>query len=213
MIDGPAPEPVKHPIDHVGVQKIKNGLNAVGVAPITGRVTGTILSGVADLMEKVGSNRARFTPFQKLVVLDVPDDKVDELVAGLDALGLPSRPSSWRKNTDGLHRNRVLQAVLRRNPGAGTDSGARTRTNAWRTSTPTSTCQSPSTSTDARTRAPEFRSPTSGSRASGSTMATAIRSRASRSTSAAAWARKAVSAENCASTRSPATNSATTSTG
>ncbi len=98
LIDGPAPEPVTHPIDHVGVQRIKNGLNAVGVAPISGRVSGTILSGVADLMEQVGSERARFTPFQKLVILDVPDDKVDELVAGLDALGLPSRPSSWRKN-------------------------------------------------------------------------------------------------------------------
>ncbi|KZS74449.1 sulfite reductase [Mycobacterium kansasii] len=98
LIDGPAPEPVKHPIDHVGVQRLKNGLNAVGVAPIAGRVSGTILCKVADLMEKVGSERARFTPYQKLVILDVADDKVDELVAGLDAIGLPSRPSAWRKN-------------------------------------------------------------------------------------------------------------------
>ena len=98
LIDGPAPEPPKHPVDHVGVQKIKNGLNAVGVAPIAGRVSGTALSGVADLMEKIGSDRARFTPFQKLVILDVADEHVDELVAGLDALGLPSRPSSWRRN-------------------------------------------------------------------------------------------------------------------
>jgi sulfite reductase (ferredoxin) len=98
LIDGPAPEPVKHPIDHVGVQRLKNGLNAVGVAPIAGRVSGTVLSAVADLMERAGSDRARFTPYQKLVILDVPDDKLDELIAGLDALGLPSRPSSWRKN-------------------------------------------------------------------------------------------------------------------
>jgi sulfite reductase (ferredoxin) len=98
LIDGPAPEPVMHPIDHVGVQRLKNGLNAVGVAPIAGRVSGTILSAVADLMEQAGSDRARFTPYQKLVILDVPDDKLDELTAGLDALGLPSRPSSWRKN-------------------------------------------------------------------------------------------------------------------
>ena len=98
LIDGPAPEPVKHPIDHVGVQRLKNGLNAVGVAPIAGRVSGTILSAVADLMEKAGSNRARFTPYQKLVILDIPDDKLDDMIAGLDALGLPSRPSSWRKN-------------------------------------------------------------------------------------------------------------------
>ncbi len=98
LIDGPAPEPVKHPIDHVGVQRLKNGRNAVGVAPIAGRVSGTTLSAVADLMERVGSDRARFTAYQKLIILDVPDDLLDETVAGLDALGLPSAPSHWRRN-------------------------------------------------------------------------------------------------------------------
>jgi len=98
LIDGPAPEPVVRPIDHVGVQRLRNGLNAVGVAPIAGRVSGTILTAVADLAEKVGSDRIRFTPYQKLIILDVPDDKLDELIAGLDALGLPSTPSHWRRN-------------------------------------------------------------------------------------------------------------------
>lgn len=98
LIDGPAPEPAVRPIDHVGVQRLKNGLNAVGVAPIAGRVSGTILSKVADLAEAAGSNRVRFTPYQKLIILDVPDDKLDELRAGLDALGLPSTPSHWRRN-------------------------------------------------------------------------------------------------------------------
>jgi sulfite reductase (ferredoxin) len=98
LIDVPAPQPVTHPIDHVGVQRQKNGHNAVGVAPIAGRVSGTILSAVADLMERAGSVRARLTAYQKLVFLDVPDDKLDEFVAGLDALGLPSRPSHWRQN-------------------------------------------------------------------------------------------------------------------
>ncbi|SPM31717.1 nitrite/sulfite reductase [Mycobacterium terramassiliense] len=98
LIDGPAPEPVTHPIDHVGVQRLKNGLNAVGVAPIAGRVSGTILSTVADLAERAGSNRIRFTPYQKLIVLDVPDAKLDELIAGVEALGLQARPSRWRRN-------------------------------------------------------------------------------------------------------------------
>lgn len=98
LIDGPAPEPVKHPIDHVGVQRLKNGLNAVGVAPITGRVSGTILTAVADLMARAGSDRIRFTPYQKLVILDIPDALLDDLIAGLDALGLQSRPSHWRRN-------------------------------------------------------------------------------------------------------------------
>lgn len=98
LIDGPAPEPVKHPIDHVGVQRLKNGLNAVGVAPIAGRVSGTILTAVADLMARAGSDRIRFTPYQKLVILDIPDALLDDLIAGLDALGLQSRSSHWRRN-------------------------------------------------------------------------------------------------------------------
>lgn len=98
LIDGPAPDPIAHPIDHVGVQRLKNGLNAIGVAPIAGRVSGTILTAVADLAERAGSDRIRFTPYQKLVVLDVPDDKVDETVAGLESLGLQARPSHWRRN-------------------------------------------------------------------------------------------------------------------
>jgi sulfite reductase (ferredoxin) len=98
LIDGPAPEPAVHPVDHVGVQRLRNGLNAVGVAPIAGRVSGTILTKIADLAEQVGSDRIRFTPYQKLVILDVPDDRLNELVAGLDALGLPSTPSRWRRN-------------------------------------------------------------------------------------------------------------------
>ncbi len=98
LIDGPAPEQLAHAIDHVGVQKLKNGRNAVGVAPIAGRVSGTTLTRVADLAEAAGSDRVRFTPYQKLVILDVPDEELANLTAELDALGLPSRPSHWRKN-------------------------------------------------------------------------------------------------------------------
>ncbi|MGB8390688.1 nitrite/sulfite reductase [Mycobacterium sp.] len=98
LIDGPAPEPIEHPIDHVGVQRLKNGRNAVGVAPIAGRVSGTILSAVADLAERAGSDRIRFTPYQKLVILDVPDHNLGELIASLESLGLQSRPSQWRRN-------------------------------------------------------------------------------------------------------------------
>jgi sulfite reductase (ferredoxin) len=98
LIDGPALKPPAHPIDHVGVQRLKNGRNSVGVAPIAGRVSGTILSAVADIAEKAGSDRVRFTPYQKLIVLDVPDDKLDDVVSGLEALGLPSQPSLWRRN-------------------------------------------------------------------------------------------------------------------
>ena len=98
LIDGPAPEKPTVPIDHVGIQKLKNGLNAVGVAPIAGRVSGTKLLAVADAAQKAGSDRVRFTPYQKLIILDVADDKLDQLIADLDALELPARPSRWRQN-------------------------------------------------------------------------------------------------------------------
>ncbi|WP_228823486.1 nitrite/sulfite reductase [Nocardia blacklockiae] len=98
LIDGPAPQQPTRPIDHVGVQKLRNGLNAVGFSPIAGRVTGSILTQVADAVARVGSDRIRFTPYQKLIVLDVPDDQVDRLIDELEPLGLHARPSMWRRN-------------------------------------------------------------------------------------------------------------------
>ncbi len=98
LIDGPAPAAPAHPIDHVGVQRLRNGLNAVGVAPIAGRLSGTKLTAIADLAERAGSDRIRFTPHQKLIILDVADDRLDDLLAGLDELGLSPRPSLWRRN-------------------------------------------------------------------------------------------------------------------
>ncbi|MER7453978.1 nitrite/sulfite reductase [Nocardia beijingensis] len=98
LIDGPAPEQPTKPIDHVGVQRLRNGLNAVGFSPIAGRVSGTVLTKVADAVERIGSDRIRFTPYQKLIVLDVPDDRVDALIDELEPLGLQARPSLWRRN-------------------------------------------------------------------------------------------------------------------
>ncbi|MGW3544568.1 nitrite/sulfite reductase [Nocardia niigatensis] len=98
LIDGPAPAKPERPIDHIGVQKLRNGLNAIGFSPIAGRVSGTILTQVAAAVEAVGSDRVRFTPYQKLIVLDVPDDKVEQLIDALEPLGLHGRPSIWRRN-------------------------------------------------------------------------------------------------------------------
>jgi sulfite reductase (ferredoxin) len=99
LIDGPPPPQLQRPRDHVGVQRQKNGHNAVGVSPVAGRVGGTRLVAAAAAAERAGSRRVRITPMQKLVVLDVPDDRVEELIAELDAIGLPARPSPWRRAT------------------------------------------------------------------------------------------------------------------
>jgi sulfite reductase (ferredoxin) len=99
LIDGPAPEHWTGPRDHIGVHKQVDGLNYVGAAAIAGRVSGTILTKVADAAERVGSNRVRLTVQQQLLVLDVPDEKVGQLVAELADLGLQVDPSPWRRHT------------------------------------------------------------------------------------------------------------------
>ena len=97
--DGPAPAPAPSPGDHVGVHAQKDGRHYVGFAPTVGRVSGTILNWVAAAAERVGSQRVRFTPHQKLLVLDVPADEVAPLVEELKGLGLHADPSPFRRHT------------------------------------------------------------------------------------------------------------------
>lgn len=97
--DGPElPKPAA-PGDHVGIHRQKDGRFYVGATPIVGRVSGTTLARLADLIEEHGSTRLRTTPHQKIVILDIPEDRVESLVAGLDALGLQARPSLIRRGT------------------------------------------------------------------------------------------------------------------
>jgi sulfite reductase (ferredoxin) len=99
LLDGPAPAPYAGPNDHVGVHRQVDGRYYVGVAPSVGRLSGTLLADLADVAEAHGSHRIRTTPHQKLLVLDVPEDRVESLVAALDALGLPARPTALRRGT------------------------------------------------------------------------------------------------------------------
>jgi sulfite reductase (ferredoxin) len=77
----------------------RDGRYYVGVAPVAGRVSGTTLARLADIIEAHGSGRVRTTAYQKLIVLDVAPDRVESLVAALDEIGLSARPSSWRRST------------------------------------------------------------------------------------------------------------------
>jgi len=98
--DGPAPAPAKHDQrDHVGVSRQKDGLNAVGFALRTGRISGSLLTTIANLADEHGQGRIRTTTQQKLVILDVPDEKVEALVAALAEHDLQVRPSAFRRGT------------------------------------------------------------------------------------------------------------------
>ncbi|MFE9249721.1 nitrite/sulfite reductase [Streptomyces sp. NPDC007088] len=100
LVDGPAPaEPVERWRDHVGVHRQKDGLFYVGFAPRVGRVDGTVLTKIAELAAEHGSGRLRTTVEQKMLVLDIAEDRVDSLVAGLEALDLVVHPSPFRRGT------------------------------------------------------------------------------------------------------------------
>ena len=99
LADGPEPGPSSLPADHIGVHPQKDGLNYVGFAPTVGRVSEDILEALADAADSVGARRIRFTPHQKLLVLDVPPERTDELIASFEKLGLRANPSPFRRAT------------------------------------------------------------------------------------------------------------------
>jgi len=98
--DGPAPVNLDGAArDHIGVHPQQDGLSYVGFAPRVGRLDGEQLGSIATLADRYGSGRVRTTAQQKMVILDVPDSAVGDLVAELDALGLPANPSAFRRHT------------------------------------------------------------------------------------------------------------------
>ncbi|MBB5936118.1 nitrite/sulfite reductase [Streptomyces zagrosensis] len=100
LIDGPGPEqPAERWRDHVGVHRQRDGRFYVGFAPRVGRVDGATLTKIAELAHDHGSGRLRTTAEQKMLVLDVAQDRVESLVAGLEALELQVNPSPFRRGT------------------------------------------------------------------------------------------------------------------
>lgn len=97
--DGPAAPKPSSPGDHIGVHRQHDGRFYVGVTPIVGRVSGSTLLALADVLEAHGSSRLRTTPHQKLVLLDVPEDRVESLLDALAPLGLSATPSLIRRGT------------------------------------------------------------------------------------------------------------------
>ncbi len=100
LTDGPAP-PVPAPgsRDHLGVHRQRDGRYYIGVAPHTGRTSGTQLWQVADLAEAYGSGRVRTTIEQKLLILDIRERCVSDLTADLAAIDLQASPPVFRRGT------------------------------------------------------------------------------------------------------------------
>ena len=83
--------------DHVGVATQKDGRSYVGFASKAGRIPGHQLRKIADLADRYGQGRTRTTTQQKMVILDVEPDRVDDLVAALEDEDLSVHPSPFRK--------------------------------------------------------------------------------------------------------------------
>ncbi|MGC4111695.1 MAG: nitrite/sulfite reductase [Nocardioides sp.] len=92
------PSPTGHR-DHIGVHPQHDGRVYVGIAPTVGRVSGSLLVRLADVIERYDVDGARLTPYQKIVLVGVEPAVLDHLLDDLDAIGLSARPSAWRQNT------------------------------------------------------------------------------------------------------------------
>jgi sulfite reductase (ferredoxin) len=98
--DGPAPQPARNPQrDHVGLTRQVDGRFAVGFAPRAGRLSGTVLTAIAELADRHARGRIRATAQQKLVILDVPESETAALTTALAGHDLQVNPTSFRRGT------------------------------------------------------------------------------------------------------------------
>ena len=95
--DGPQAKPSSDVHrDHTGVGRQKDGQNYLGFALRNGRLTGTEMIALADLADEEGQGRLRATPQQKMVLLDIPDERLAATMDKLDAFGFPVFSSTYR---------------------------------------------------------------------------------------------------------------------
>ncbi len=99
LVDNPSPEAPVTAGDHIGIHEQKDGRSYVGAAPVVGRIDGTTLSALGDLVEQYGAAGARLTAYQKLVVIGVAADDAEAFADDLEKIGLTARPSNWRRST------------------------------------------------------------------------------------------------------------------
>jgi sulfite reductase (ferredoxin) len=86
--------------DHVGVHAQKQpGYSYVGASVLSGRITPQQMRAAADLADRFGSGEIRLTVMQNLVIVNIPNEQVASVVAGLEAAGLPVAGSPFWRGT------------------------------------------------------------------------------------------------------------------
>jgi ferredoxin-nitrite reductase len=92
-----APRPVYDRLAHIGVHaQIQPGLNWVGVALPVGKLTVAQMRSIAAIAQSCGDGDIRLTVWQNLLISGVPDAKVEDVLANLQAIGLSAETSILR---------------------------------------------------------------------------------------------------------------------
>lgn len=87
----PPPPPIRHA--HIGVYRQKQkGLNYIGVLVPVGLLTTRQMRRLADLAEHHGSGHIRLTPWQNLLLVDIPDAYVETVKRAIVRTGLHYEP-------------------------------------------------------------------------------------------------------------------------
>ncbi len=82
--------------DHVGAHPQKqDGLSYIGATVMNGRLNPAQLHALASLSEEYGSGELRATIGQNIVLVNIPNAKVQEVVAKIVALGLQVEPTTF----------------------------------------------------------------------------------------------------------------------
>jgi sulfite reductase (ferredoxin) len=99
MPDGPPPPASPANRDHTGISRQQDGRFAVGATARSGRTSGASLRAVAEIAERLGDGRVRFTAQQGVVVLGVAEQDIETVVDQLREQHLEVRPSAFQRGT------------------------------------------------------------------------------------------------------------------
>ncbi len=96
-LDACAPRPPVDRLGHIGVHaQVQDSLSYIGVVLPVGRVTTAQMQVLADVAERLGDGDIRLTVWQNLLLSGIPDARIGEAQAAIEAVGLDWRASSVR---------------------------------------------------------------------------------------------------------------------
>ena len=76
-------------LGHVGVHPQKqNEFSYIGIVLPVGRMSVAQMNGLADIADRFGSGAIRLTVWQNLLISDIPNEKIDDAKAAIEAIGL-----------------------------------------------------------------------------------------------------------------------------